>query len=64
LSSLPEGLHPVVGTHAGAVHEELQSMGRTHTGEVRGGVSHGRDLTLKQGKSVKSTQRQKQHVMN
>lgn len=26
----PEGLYPVEGTHTGAVHEELQSVGRTH----------------------------------
>ena len=52
--SVPEGLHPVEGTHAGAVCEELQPVGRTHVGEVHGGVSHGRDPTLEQGKSVKS----------
>ena len=36
---VPEGLHPVEGTHAGAVHEELQPMGRTHIGEVCGELS-------------------------
>jgi len=36
---VPEGLHPVGGTHPGAVHEELQSMGRTHAGEICGGLS-------------------------
>jgi len=30
---VPEGLHPVKGTHAGAVCEELQPVGRTHVGE-------------------------------
>ena len=37
--SVPEGLHPVDGTHAGAVREELQPMGRTRVGEVHGGLS-------------------------
>ena len=37
--SVPEGLHPVEGTHAGAVCEELQLIGRTHVGEVHGGLS-------------------------
>ena len=32
--SVPEGLHHVEGTHAGAVCEELQPVGRTH-GEVQ-----------------------------
>lgn len=32
--SVPEGLHPVEGTHARAVHEELQPVRRTHVGEV------------------------------
>jgi len=27
---IPEGLHPVEGTHIGTVHEELQPVGRTH----------------------------------
>ena len=27
---VPEGRHPVEGTHAGTVHEELQPIGRTH----------------------------------
>ena len=37
--SVPEGLQLVEGTHAGAVHEELQPMGRTYVGEVLGGLS-------------------------
>ncbi|GAB0181827.1 zinc finger and BTB domain-containing protein 5 [Grus japonensis] len=37
--SAPEGLHPMEGTHTGAVHEELQPMGRTDVGEVHGGLS-------------------------
>ncbi|GAB0180894.1 AN1-type zinc finger protein 5-like [Grus japonensis] len=37
--SVPEGLYPVEGTHAGAVGEELQPEGRTHVAEVRGGLS-------------------------
>jgi len=36
---VPEGLHPVEGTHAEAVRGELQPVGRTHTGEFRGGLS-------------------------
>ena len=53
--SIPEGLHPVERTHAGAVCEELQPMGRTHVGEVHGGLSPcGRDPMLEQGKSVRS----------
>jgi len=35
--SVPEGLHPVERTHAGAGREELQPVGRTHFGEVHGG---------------------------
>ena len=31
---VPEGLHPVEGTHAGVVCEDLQPMGRSHFGEV------------------------------
>jgi len=42
------------GTHAGAAHEELQPVGRTHAGEVCGELSCERDLTLKQGKSMRS----------
>lgn len=34
----PEGLHPVGGTHAGAVKEELQLKGRTCVGEAHGGL--------------------------
>ena len=41
-------------THAGAVHEELQPIERTHIGEDRGGLSWERDPTLEQGKSVRS----------
>ncbi|KAK4831704.1 hypothetical protein QYF61_018756, partial [Mycteria americana] len=37
--SVPEGLHPLERTHAGAVREELQPVGRTHIGEVHGGLS-------------------------
>ncbi|GAB0187278.1 hypothetical protein GRJ2_001193100 [Grus japonensis] len=36
--SVPEGLHLMEETHAGAVHEELQPVGRTHI-EVHGGLS-------------------------
>jgi len=52
---VPEGLHPVEGTHAGAVREELQPIGRTHAGEVCGALSPVRGTsTLGQGKSVRS----------
>jgi len=37
--SIPEGLHPMEGTHTGAVCEELQTVGRTHAGEVLGELS-------------------------
>ena len=36
---VPERLHPVEGTHAGAVPEELQPMGKTQVGEVCGELS-------------------------
>jgi len=36
---VPEGLHPMERTHAGAVYEELQPMGRTHVGEFCGELS-------------------------
>lgn len=48
-----EGLHLVGMTHARAVHEELQPMGRTHAG-FRRTVSCGRDSMLEQEKSVRS----------
>lgn len=35
----PEGLHLVEITLAGAVHVELQPMGRTYFGEICGGLS-------------------------
>ncbi|KAK4826394.1 hypothetical protein QYF61_008065 [Mycteria americana] len=37
--SVPEGLHPMKRTHAGAVRGELQPVGRTHAGEAHGGLS-------------------------
>ena len=36
--SAPEQTHPLGGTHAGAVHEELKTVGRTHIGEVHVGL--------------------------
>lgn len=33
-SSLPEGLHLMEGIHDRAVDEELQLVGKSHTGEV------------------------------
>lgn len=41
--SAPGGLHPMEETPTGAVCEELQSGGRTQTGEDCGGLSCGRD---------------------
>ena len=35
---VPEGLHPVEGIHTAAICEELQLVGRTHVGEVCGGL--------------------------
>jgi len=53
---VPEGLHLVGRTHAGAAHEELQPMERTHVGEVYGELSPvRRTFTLEQGKSVRSS---------
>ena len=50
-----EELQPMGRTHPGAVHEELQTMGRTHVGEVCGELPPMRGtFTLEQGKSVKS----------
>lgn len=34
--TIPEGVQPMEGTHAGADNEELQFVGRTHVGEVCG----------------------------
>lgn len=39
--AVPEGLHPMEETHAGAIHEELQSTGRTHIGGLWRTVPHG-----------------------
>jgi len=52
---VPEGPHPVEGTHTGTVCEELQPVGRTHVGEVCGELSSMRGtFTLEQRKSVRS----------
>jgi len=62
---VPEGLHPVEGTHAGAVCEELQPVGRTHVGVAHGELSPvGGDPTLEQGQRVRRKERQRQHVVN
>ena len=37
--AVPEGLHPMEGTHAVAVHEELQRVERNCFRAVRGGQS-------------------------
>lgn len=36
---IPEELYPMEGNCTGAVHEELQNMGNTYTGEVCEGAS-------------------------
>jgi len=54
--SVSEGQRPVERTHAGAVHEELQPVRRT--------VSRGRDRRLKQRKSMRWMEWQRQYVMN
>lgn len=36
--AVPEGLTPRKGLSGAAVHEELQAVGRKHTGEVQGGL--------------------------
>ena len=36
---VPEGLHPMGRTHAGACREELQPVGRNHVAEVCGELS-------------------------
>jgi len=52
---VPEGLHPVGGTHAGAVCEELQPVGKdSQRRSLWRTVSHERDLTLEQGQRVRS----------
>jgi len=52
---VPEGLHPVEGTHAGAVREELQPVGRTHIREVCGELSPvGGTSCRSRGESVRS----------
>jgi len=43
------------GNHAGADHEELEPVGRTHVGEVCGELSPVRGIcTLEQGKSMRT----------
>lgn len=37
--SVPEGLQPMEGSHAGALHEELQPTGRAHVGRICRGPS-------------------------
>jgi len=57
---IPEGLHPMEGTHAGAVNKDLQPMGRTpHWDSWWRTVSRGRDPTLEQGRSVRRKERQR-----
>jgi len=52
---VPEGLHPVEGTHTGAVPEGLQPVGRTHAGAVHGELSPMRGtFMLEQGQSMRS----------
>lgn len=53
---VPEGLDPGEGTHTGAVCEELEPVGNTHIRTL----SHGKDPTLKQGKTVRRKEQQSQ----
>lgn len=57
---VPEVLHPVQGTHAGTVCEELQPMGRTYPE----GLSCSRDPTLEQGESARRKDQHRQPVIN
>jgi len=58
---VPEGLHPMEGTHTGAVCEELKPMGRTCVREVCGELSPMTGaFMLEQGKSVRSTPPEKE----
>jgi len=51
------------GTHAGAVREELQPMGRTHVGEVFGELSPMKGtFSLEQGQSVSSLPPEEEEV--
>jgi len=53
------------GAHTGAISEELQPVGRIHSGEVFGELSPVRGaFTLEQGKSVRRKEQQRQHVVN
>jgi len=67
---VPEGLHPMEGTNAGAVHEELQPMGRSHIGEVCGELSPVRSTSYwSRGRvcgilPMRRKEQQRQHVMN
>jgi len=50
-------------TRAGAVHEEWQSMARTHTEDVHGWLSAvGGSPTLEQGKTVRSPPPEEERV--
>lgn len=58
--SIPEGWHPVESTHAGAVLEELWTMGRAYTAEGHEGLyPMGRDPTLEQGKKMGEKEQQR-----
>jgi len=57
-------LHPVEGTHAEAVCEELQPVGKIHVGEVHGGLSPvGGTPCCSRGRERRNKQ-QRQYVMN
>ena len=54
-SLLLGGLQPMEGTYDGAVHEDLQPCGKdSHWRRSWKTVSHDKDPTLEQGKSVRS----------
>lgn len=54
---VPEGLHLVEGTYAGAVHGELQPIERTHISWRT--VSCGRDHGLERGMSVRKKEQRR-----
>lgn len=61
-----EGLHPMEGTYTGAVHG---ARGRTHIGEVSGGLSPIGRAPCWSGRNVRSAplrgkEQQRQHVMD
>jgi len=63
---VPKRLHPMRRTHAGAVHQELQSVGRTRVVEACGGLSlvGGTPCWSVRSPILRSKEQQRQRVMN